>query len=88
MSGIAEVGALEAHHAGLLPFGLLTPFAIPWTGLRHYVQRFQLPQGFFDAATIEGLPAFLKILAAMQTILATILLFLIGLGVCNKFPIK
>ena len=48
---------------------------------------FGFRKDFFDAATIENLPALLKILAAIQTILGTILLFF-GLGVRNKFRMK
>lgn len=49
---------------------------------------FGFRKDFFDASTIEGLPAALKILAAFQTIVGTILLFLFGLGVRNKFRMK
>jgi hypothetical protein len=48
---------------------------------------FGFRKDFLDAA-IECLPAPLKILAAVQTILGTILLFLFGLGVRNKFRMK
>ncbi len=49
---------------------------------------FGFRKDFFDAAAIECLPAPLKILSAVQTILGTILLFLFGLGVRNKFRMK
>jgi uncharacterized protein YjbI with pentapeptide repeats len=49
---------------------------------------FGFRKDFFDAATIEGLPAPLKILAAVQTILGATLLFLFGLGIRNKFRMK
>jgi hypothetical protein len=49
---------------------------------------FGFRKDFFDAHCIENLPAALKILAAVQTIFGTILLFLFGLGVRNKFRMK
>ncbi|MGC2223987.1 MAG: pentapeptide repeat-containing protein [Methylocella sp.] len=49
---------------------------------------FGFRKDFFDAAVIECLPAPLKILSAVQTILGAILLFLFGLGVRNKFRMK
>jgi hypothetical protein len=49
---------------------------------------FGFRKDFFDAATIEHLPPSLKILAAIQTILGAILLFLFGLGIRNKFRMK
>jgi Transposase DDE domain len=49
---------------------------------------FGFRKDFFDSHYIENLPAALKILAAIQTILGTILLFLVGLGIRNKFRMK
>jgi hypothetical protein len=49
---------------------------------------FGFRKDFFDAHCIENLPAALKILAAVQTIFGTILLFLFGLGIRNKFRMK
>ena len=49
---------------------------------------FGFRKDFFDAATIECLPTLLKILAAVQTILGAILLFLLGLGIHNRFRMK
>ena len=49
---------------------------------------FGFRKDFFDPATIERLPAPLQILAALQTILGTILLFLFGLGIRNKFRMQ
>jgi uncharacterized protein YjbI with pentapeptide repeats len=49
---------------------------------------FGFRKDFFDSHYIENLPAALKILAAIQTILGVILLFLFGLGVRNKFRMK
>jgi hypothetical protein len=43
---------------------------------------------FFDSHYVENLPAALKILAAIQTILGAILLFLFGLGIRNKCRMK
>jgi Pentapeptide repeats (9 copies) len=49
---------------------------------------FGFRKDFFDSHVVENLPAALKILAAVQTILGTILLFLFGLGVRNRFRMK
>jgi Pentapeptide repeats (9 copies) len=49
---------------------------------------FGFRKDFFDAATIAGLLRSLKLLAAIQTILGAILLFLVGLGIRNKFRMK
>jgi hypothetical protein len=64
----------------------------PWQSLGLSVANtlnvFGFRKDFFDPATIERLPAALKILAAVQTIFGTILLFLFGLGIRNKFRMK
>jgi hypothetical protein len=64
----------------------------PWQSLglsfANTFNVFGFRKDFFDAAAIEHLPALLKILAATQTIVGTILLFLLGLGIRNKFRMK
>lgn len=57
-------------------------------GVANTLNVFGFRKEFFDASCIESLPAGLKIVAALQTILGTILLFLIGLGIRNKFRMK
>jgi hypothetical protein len=49
---------------------------------------FGFRKDFFKTVAIECLPAASKIIAAVQTIFGTILLFLFGLGVRNKFRMK
>ncbi len=49
---------------------------------------FGFRRDFFEASCIEGQPAVLKFVAAAQTIIGTILLFLFGLGIRNKFRMK
>jgi hypothetical protein len=88
MSGIAEVAAAGASRWPSAFLGLLSPSQSLGPGFATTCNVFSFRKDSFDAATIEGLPAFLKILAAIQTISVIILLFLLGLSVCNKFPMK
>ncbi|PNE09739.1 MAG: hypothetical protein CR217_18410 [Beijerinckiaceae bacterium] len=71
---------------------LLSSALAPWQSLglslANTFNVFGFRKDFFDAATIECLPTLLKILAAVQTILGTILLFLLGLGIRNRFRMK
>ncbi len=64
----------------------------PWQSLGLSVANtfnvFGFRKDFFEASCIEGLPAVLKFVAAAQTIIGTILLFLFGLGIRNKFRMK
>jgi hypothetical protein len=80
---VAAFGAMLLVFSDALPieksFGLSAANTLNVFGFR---------KDFFDPATIECLPAPLKILAALQTILGTILLLLFGLGVRNKFRMK
>lgn len=80
---VAAIGAVPLVFSDALPieksFGLSFANTLNIFGFR---------KDFFDAATIEHLPAPLKILSALQTILGTILLFLFGLGIRNKFRMK
>ncbi|MGC2092899.1 MAG: pentapeptide repeat-containing protein [Methylocella sp.] len=71
-----------------LPSDSLSPLQSLCLSAANTLNVFGFRKDFFDAATIENLPAALKILAAGQTILGTILLFLFGLGVRNKFRMK
>jgi hypothetical protein len=72
----------------LLLSGALAPWQSPGLSLANTFNVFGFRKDFFDAATIEHLPAALKILAALQTIFGTILLFLFDLGIRNKFRMK
>jgi hypothetical protein len=80
---VAAIGTMLLVFSDALPteksFGLSAANTLNVFGFR---------KDFFDPATIERLPATLKSLAAVQTILGTILLFLFGLGIRNKFRMK
>jgi uncharacterized protein YjbI with pentapeptide repeats len=80
---VAAVGTLV-----LLLSGAVAPWQSLWLSIANTFNVFGFRKDFFDAATIEHLPAALKILALLQTIVGTILLFLFGLGVRNKFHMK
>jgi hypothetical protein len=80
---VAAVGTLV-----LLLSGAVAPWQSLWLSIANTFNVFGFRKDFFDAATIEHLPAALKILALLQTIVGTILLFLFGLGVRNKFRMK
>jgi len=49
---------------------------------------FGFRKDFFDPTVIACLPAWLDVVAALQTILGTILLFVFGLGIRNRFRMK
>ena len=49
---------------------------------------FGLRKDFIASLVIDGLSPWLDVVAAIQTILGTILLFLFGLGLRNKFRMK
>ncbi len=49
---------------------------------------FGFRKDFFDPKIIADLPGWLDVVAALQTIFGTIFLFLIGLGIRNKFRMK
>jgi hypothetical protein len=72
----------------LLLSGALAPWQSPGLSIANTFNVFGFRKDFFDPATVEHLPAFLKILGAIQTILGAILLFLFGLGIRNKFRMK
>jgi hypothetical protein len=80
---VAAIGAVLLVFSDALPieksFGLSAANTLNVFGFR---------KDFFDSHCIENLPAALKILAALQTIFGTILLFLFGLGIRNKFRMK
>ncbi|HEY4848116.1 MAG TPA: pentapeptide repeat-containing protein [Methylocella sp.] len=80
---VAAIGAVLLVFSDALPieksFGLSFAITLNVFGFR---------KDFFDSHYIENLPAALKILAAVQTMLGTILLFLFGLGIRNKFRMK
>ena len=80
---VAALGTLV-----LLLSSALTPWQSLGLSLANTFNVFGFRKDFFDAATIERLPAPLKILAALQTIFGTILLFLLGLGIRNRFRMK
>ncbi|MGB6176716.1 MAG: pentapeptide repeat-containing protein [Methylocella sp.] len=77
---------------GTLVLLLSGALAAPWQSLGMSVANtlnvFGFRKDLLDPHLFENLPAPLKILAAGQTILGAILLFLFGLGVRNKFRMK
>jgi len=79
---------------GLVPtFGFLTSDAIEplhtlGFSFASTLNVFGFRKDFFDPQVIAKLPAWLDTLAAAQTILGAILLFLVGLGIRNKFRMK
>jgi uncharacterized protein YjbI with pentapeptide repeats len=80
---VAAIGALI-----LLPFRVLTPWQSLGLSFANTFNVFGFRKDFCDAETISKLSDPLKILSATQTILGTILLFLVGLGVRNRFRMK
>jgi len=47
-----------------------------------------LRKDFFDTDFMKSLPSWLDVISAVQTNLGAILLFLLGLGIRNKFRMK
>ncbi len=80
---VAAVGTLV-----LLLSGVLKPWQSLGLSLANTLNVFGFRKDFLDPQLFENLPVTLKILAALQTILGTILLFLFGLGIRNKFRMK
>ncbi|MGH6847279.1 MAG: pentapeptide repeat-containing protein [Methylocella sp.] len=64
----------------------------PWQSLglsaANTLNVFGFRKDFFEPTVIAHLPAWLDVVSALQTILGTILLFLCGLGIRNKFRMK
>jgi hypothetical protein len=72
---------------------LLSGAVAPWQSLglsaANTLNVIGFRKDFFEPAMIAHLPAGLEVVAAIQTILfGTILLFLLGLGVRNRFRMK
>jgi hypothetical protein len=74
---VAAIGTLV-----LLLSGALAPWQSLGMSVANTLNILGFRKDFFDA------PALLKILAAVQTVLGAILLFLFGLGIRNKFRMK
>jgi hypothetical protein len=83
VSMVTVVGALA-----FLPSDSLSPWQSLGLSAANTLNVFGFRRDFFDLHLMEGLPAWMKIVAALQTILGTILLFLVGLGIRNKFRMK
>ncbi len=81
--GVAAIGAVLLEFSDPLPiaksFGLSAANTLNVFGFR---------KDLFEPAVIARLPAWLDVVAALQTILGTILLSLFGLGIRNKFRVK
>jgi uncharacterized protein YjbI with pentapeptide repeats len=64
----------------------------PWQSLglsaANTLNVFGFRKDFINPSVIAHLPAWLEVVAAVQTILGTILLFLFGLGIRNRFRMK
>ena len=71
-----------------LPSDSLSPWQSLGMSIANTLNVFGFRKDFFDSHCIENLPATFKILAAVQTILGAILLFLFGLGIRNRFRMK
>jgi hypothetical protein len=56
--------------------------------LANTLNVFGFRKEFFDSRFLAGLPAGIKFLSGFQTILGTVLLFLFGLGIRNRFRMK
>jgi hypothetical protein len=84
--GTIDAKILASHLSGA-PLGLVRPakadvflrlfWGSGWAGCLEPI-----------TATISNLPDLLKVLSAVQTILGTILLFLVGLGIRNRFRMR
>ena len=85
-------GLIAVAAFGTLMLLLSDVLLVPWQSLGMSVANtlnvFGFRKDLFDPHLFENLPAPLKILATLQTILGAILLFLFGLGVRNKFRMK
>jgi hypothetical protein len=79
----AAIGAVLLIFSDALPieksFGLSAANTLNVFGFR---------KDFFEPAVIAHLSAWLEVMSAIQTIFGTILLFLTGLGIRNKFRMK
>jgi hypothetical protein len=71
---------------------LLSGAVAPWQSLglsaANTLNVIGFRKDFFEPSMIAHLPAGIEVVAAIQTILGTILLFLFGLGVRNRFRMK
>jgi uncharacterized protein YjbI with pentapeptide repeats len=84
--GVVAFGTLALLLSNRLsPWQPLEPFGL---SLANTLNVFGFRKDFFEPATIQGLPAVMEVVAAVQSILGTILLFLAGLGIRNKFRMK
>lgn len=75
--------ALLYWHFGMYHFG--TSIAL---GFANTFGALGFRKDFFSSSFIESLPGWLKAVAALQTIIGTILLFLLGLALRNRFRTK
>jgi hypothetical protein len=71
-----------------LSSGSLSPWQSLGLSAANTLNVFGFRKDFFEPSVIAHLPAWLDVVAAAQTILGTILLFLFGLGIRNKFRMK
>jgi Pentapeptide repeats (9 copies) len=80
---VAAFGAAIFRHFGALTLGEATGLSAANT-----LNVFGFRKDFFDTDFMKSLPAWLEVVSALQTIVGTILLFLFGLGIRNKFRMK
>jgi hypothetical protein len=80
---VAAFGAAFFFHFGALPLGEASGLSAANT-----FNVFGFRKDFIATSVIVCLSPWLEVVAAIQTILGTILLFLFGLGVRNKFRMK
>jgi hypothetical protein len=80
---VAAIGALI-----FLPFKILSPWQSLGLSFANTFNVFGFRKDFIATSVIACLPAWFDVMSAIQTILGTILLFLVGLGVRNRFRMK
>jgi hypothetical protein len=71
-----------------LSFGILPVDEAFGFSIANTLNVFGFRKDFFDSSFIGGLPHWVKVFAALQTILGAIFLFLFGLGIRNRFRMK
>jgi uncharacterized protein YjbI with pentapeptide repeats len=80
---LALIGTLA-----FLPSESLSPGQSLGLSFANSLNVFGFRRDFFEPAVIARLPTWLEAFSALQTILGAILLFLVGLGIRNKFRMK
>ncbi|PZR86516.1 MAG: hypothetical protein DLM68_09635 [Hyphomicrobiales bacterium] len=69
-------------------FGALTPWQSLGLSATNTFNVFGFRKDFIASSVTSGFSPWLEVVSALQTVLGTILLFLFGLGIRNKFRMK